>query len=258
MIMVCGINCNIQNSNRKISKIILYFVWVFIIIFIGPQMKDFWNILPSDSLYSMIDAITSPASTSLVDQSVSNTSGCPTFPHCVFSYVCSKNLDQSMQNHTDCICLAFLQCASSMYPQLACLRGCKITQVAFVWLFSTVHFQMPLQMTGFDGCKVTLVAFVIFFSMGFQMRPHRTWINACIVALVTFVWLFSTVCFQMASDRACMDWCKVTLIAFVRLFSNVCPQMASDSLPDRIHNCTGCICLTFLHCVFSNVFKALA
>ena len=39
-----------------------------------------------------------------------------------------------------------------MSPQIACLRGCKVTFVAFVWLFSTVYFQM---------CRiVTLVAFL--------------------------------------------------------------------------------------------------
>ena len=125
MIMVCGINCNIQNSNRKISKIILYFVWVFIIIFIGPQMKDFWNILPSDSLYSMIDAITSPASTSLVDQSVSNTSGWKLFPNVSFH----------------------------MSAQRTWIRACKITLIAFVWLFSSVRLQCILNLPASEDTK---------------------------------------------------------------------------------------------------------
>ena len=197
MIMVCGINCNIQNSNRKISKIILYFVWVFIIIFIGPQMKDFWNILPSDSLYSMIDAITSPASTSLVDQSVSNTSGCPTFPHCVFSYVCSKNLDQSMQNHTDCICLAFLQCASSNVSS-TCL---------------------PQRMQNHTGCIC-----LTFLHCAFSNASSNDWF------------------WRLQSHTGCICY------FFLYGFSNE----TSTHLDQRMHSRIGYICLTFLHCVFSN------
>ena len=48
-----------------------------------------------------------------------------------------------------------------MCPQIACLRGCKITLVAFVELF---------------------------FPMGFLMSPQRTWIRAAEVTLVAFVW----------------------------------------------------------------------
>ena len=38
--------------------------------------------------------------------------------------------------------------------------SCKITLVAFVWLFPTVCFQMSPQVACLRGCKVALVAFV--------------------------------------------------------------------------------------------------
>ena len=38
-----------------------------------------------------------------------------------------------------------------MYPQIACLWGRKVTLVAFVWLFSTVRFQMYPQLPAWDG-----------------------------------------------------------------------------------------------------------
>ena len=46
-----------------------------------------------------------------------------------------------------------------MCPQIACIRGCKCTLVAFVQLFSAVDFQMSCQSACIRGCKVTLFAF---------------------------------------------------------------------------------------------------
>ena len=45
-----------------------------------------------------------------------------TLLQCAFLYVFSKNLGQSMQNHTDCICYIFLQCSYSKFPQIDCPR----------------------------------------------------------------------------------------------------------------------------------------
>ena len=56
-----------------------------------------------------------------------------------------------------------------MLPQIAYLRGCGVTLVAFV-LFSTVRFQMSLQVACIRGRIVTLVAFVcVFFTVVSQM-----------------------------------------------------------------------------------------
>ena len=54
-----------------------------------------------------------------------------------------------------------------MLPQIAYLRGCGVTLVAFV-LFSTVRFQMSLQVACIRGRIVTLVAFVCFLHCGFS------------------------------------------------------------------------------------------
>ena len=43
-----------------------------------------------------------------------------------------------------------------------------------------------------------------------QMSPERTWVRAGKVALVAFVWLFSSVCFQMSPQMACLRRGKVT------------------------------------------------
>ena len=48
-----------------------------------------------------------------------------------------------------------------VFPQMACLKGCKVTLVTFVWLFPTVHVHVFLQIACLRGCKVTLVAFVL-------------------------------------------------------------------------------------------------
>ena len=56
---------------------------------------------------------------------------------------------------------------------MARIRGYIITLVAFVWLFSTVRFQMFPQIACQGGFIVTLVAFVLLFStMRFQMFPQ--------------------------------------------------------------------------------------
>ena len=47
-----------------------------------------------------------------------------------------------------------------MYPQSTSIGGCKFTLVAFVWLFSTMRFQVCPQMSYLRRCKVTLAAFI--------------------------------------------------------------------------------------------------
>ena len=94
--------------------------------------------------------------------------------------------------------------------------------VTFVWLFSTVYFQMCPQIACPRRGIVTLVAFVWLFStVHFQMCPKIAWIRAGKVTLVVFVQLFSTVCFQMSPQIAGLRGCIITLVAFVWLFSTV-------------------------------------
>ena len=105
-----------------------------------------------------------------------------------------------------------------MSPQISCTRGCIVTLIAFVWLFSTVCFQMRSQVACIRRWIVTLIAFAWLFSnVHFQMACMR-W---CIITLVALVWLFTTVYFHMYPQTGCIRRCIVTSIAFVWLFSTV-------------------------------------
>ena len=74
-------------------------------------------------------------------------------------------------------------------PQRTWIRAGKVTLATFVWLFSTVRFQMCFQGLCMCRCKVTLVACVWFFStVRIQMSPQSTCPKGCIVTLITFVW----------------------------------------------------------------------
>ena len=119
----------------------------------------------------------------------------------MFGYLLiTSNCQQEKRNFIGCICLIFLHYAFSNVPSTLPermqshigLTNCNTV----VWLFSTVHFQVP------HPC-----------------------LRRCIVTLVAFVWLFSTVRFQMCPQIACLGGCKVALVAFVWLFPTVCCQM---------------------------------
>ena len=121
-----------------------------------------------------------------------------------------------------------------MSPQSTCIGGCKVTLVALVWLFPTMHLQMCTQTRSIGRCKFTVVAFVCLFSaLQFQMLPQIASISGCILTLVAFVQLFSTVYFQMCPQNVCIRGCKVTLVAFVCLFSTVHFQMSLQTACPR-------------------------
>ena len=106
------------------------------------------------------------------------------------------------------------------------LRECIVTLVTFMWLFSTVFFQMCPQIACLRGCIVTLVAFVWLFStVFFQMSPQIAFLNGCIVTLVTFVRLVSIVHLHMSFQMACIRWRIVTLVAFLQMGLWVFPQV---------------------------------
>ena len=107
-----------------------------------------------------------------------------------------------------------------MCPQMTCLWGCIVTLIAFVWIFSAVHFQMSPQRTWIRAGKVTLAAFVWFFStVRFQMRTQISCLRWCIVTLGAFVWLFSAMLFKMTSQAAFHRGWKLTFVALVWFFS---------------------------------------
>ena len=79
-----------------------------------------------------------------------------------------------------------------MCPKVALWRGCKVTSVAFVWLFSTVCFQMCPQIARLRGCIVALVAFVWLFSVvDFKMTSKAAFCRGYILTFVALVWCFS-------------------------------------------------------------------
>ena len=126
-----------------------------------------------------------------------------------------------MHNHINCISLTSPHFELSNVFSNYLLERIQI--VAFIWLFSTVYFQMSAQTACLWGWKVTLVAFIWFFStVCFQMSPQSVCIGGCKVTLVTFVWLFSAVRFQMSPQISSPRGCIITLVAFVWLFSTVC------------------------------------
>ena len=91
---------------------------------------------------------------------------------------------------------SFCRC-SQVSPQIICTRGCKcvITLVTFVWLFSTVCFQMSPQISCLIRYRITLFAFVcFFFTVCFQTSSQM----AYNVSFGRFVLLLSTVRFQMS------------------------------------------------------------
>ena len=138
-----------------------------------------------------------------------------------------------------------------------CVFKRTFKELAFVWLFSTVCFSTNLQRACLRGCKVTLVAFVCDSSSAyFQMNPQMTCKRRFIITLIAFVWLFSNIFVQLGPQIACISKCIVTLVAFAWLFFNdhyVHSSEPPKSLPERKHNHIGCISLTFLRYVCSNV-----
>ena len=88
---------------------------------------------------------------------------------------------------------------------MANFRICIIALVAFVGLFSTVHFQMSPQMACLRGCIITLVAFVWLFStVHFQMFPQTARVSGCIITQVAMIRLFSAVDFHMCHQCGCL------------------------------------------------------
>ena len=65
---------------------------------------------------------------------------CLTFPRCGFSNVSSNCLPQRMHNHIGCIYFTFHHYAFWNVSPCACIRWCKVTLIAFVWLFSSGCF----------------------------------------------------------------------------------------------------------------------
>ena len=99
----------------------------------------------------------------------------------------------------------------------------------------------------------------ICFSVRFQMFLQIACLRRGIVALVAFVWLFSTVCFQMFLQIACLRRGIVTLVAFVWISSNVGFHMSTQRAWIRAGKVTliACVWLSLL-CIFKCFLKSPA
>ena len=150
----------------------------------------------------------------------------------------------SRQSQTGCICLTFLQGVFSSFFQW--VLKMSVCWVAYShWL----HFLDFSPLCVFR-CVLKLPAWDYVFS---YMCPLSTWIRSCIVTLVAFVWLFSTVRFQMFTQRAWISAGKVTQAAFFSysppcIFKSLVKSPAwKKAYSHRLH------LFGILHCVFSNV-----
>ena len=167
-----------------------------------------------------------------------------------------------------------------MCPQLACLRGCKVTLITFVQLLSTVCFQVCLQMACSRRGIVTLHAFAWLFSifkcvlkLSTQKVAKSHWLHLfvfsplcileCVLKLLAWteakshwlhlfdfspLWIFTCVLKSIA-------WAEVKshrlhLFDFFQCASS-CVVSRSLDQSRQIH--IGCIYLIFLHCASSNV-----
>mgnify|MGYP007086849824 CR=1 FL=1 len=109
------------------------------------------------------------------------------FVHCAFSSVSFNGLPEKMLISKLVAFVLTKSCQNlkiQMGPQIACLIGCKITLITFLWMLSTMRFRMDPQMYCLRWCVITLVA---------------------------FVWLFSIVCFQISPQSAYSIRSKITL-----------------------------------------------
>ena len=115
---------------------------------------------------------------------------------------------------------------------------------------------MSSQIACQNRCIVTLVAFEwLVSSVSFQMFSQIVWVNICEVALVAYERFFSRVSFQMSSHIACQNRCIVALVAFQWLFPVWVFKCFLKSSEWTYASHVGCIWTIFLKIEFSNVFS---
>ena len=107
---------------------------------------------------------------------------CLTFLFCMFSNVSyNPNLRGCTATLVIFVLIFFIVCFL-LCPQIGCPIRYLITLVAFDPLFpSTVCYQMLVQQDCIRGCKITFVAFVCLFStICFSMYPKIPCLRGCI------------------------------------------------------------------------------
>ena len=92
----------------------------------------------------------------------------------VFFFKCFLKMPAQEKSRIVFLLFNIVRCQMSL--QIACLWGCIVTLVTFVWLFSTVSFHMFPQIACMRRCIVALFAFVWLDStVNFHMCPQSTW-----------------------------------------------------------------------------------
>ena len=117
-----------------------------------------------------------------------------------------------------------------MSSQIACLKRYIVTLVAFVWLFSTVCFQMSPQSAGLRWCKVTLIGFVrrcfIMLWPGprlFARSKARCWLTPAGLRPTQKGWLRFPVLYWYPIKITLLSWSRekmmivtITMVMFAR------------------------------------------
>ena len=128
-----------------------------------------------------------------------------------------------------------------MYPQIDYSRSGKVALVAFVWIFSTVLFQMFPQIALLRRGLVTVVTFVwLFYSVRFQMLHQIACLRRGIVALVAFVWLFPHMCGKthLFTDSSCVAFTtQVCFIADMCGNNQICVRKPHRDVLGFFHTC---------------------
>ena len=134
-------------------------------------------------------------------------------PLCVIKWI--LKMLQRMHSHIGCICLTSLLKCLLKHNHTDCICVTFLC-CAFSYVSSIC---LPEKRHNHTGCIC-----LVFLQCVFSNVSSNPMLRGCIVTSIAFVWLFPMCIFK------CFKWAWIT--------------------HRQIH--TGCICLTFLHCVFSN------
>ena len=124
-----------------------------------------------------------------------------------------------------------IACLKEYLVTLHCLQLYDFSPLGYIFVFVFFPRHLRPQIACLRWCIVTLVAFVSLFScVRFQMSPHMAFLRWFIVALATFVWLFSTVAFKMSPEMAFRRSSIVTWLHFFHFFKCVLKVLLNLSI----------------------------
>ena len=141
-----------------------------------------------------------------------------------------------------------------MSSQITCVNRCIVTPAAFVWVFSSVCFQMSRQNASRKECVWSHCICAIFLQNEFsnvtsnqptQQMHSRIGCTCKIFLLVEYLSVSSNELPEQMHSR--ID-CNCTVCVQTE-FSNV----SSNGLHQKLHSHIHCICMAFLQSEFLNV-----